>query len=244
MKSLRFVPNALTLGNGFCGVLGIVYAMQGYLVYAALFIYLAAVLDFLDGFAARILHAKSPIGGQLDSLCDAVTFGVLPSLMFYKMLQIAYSKGATAFDIPILYLIPALALALCAIYRLAKFNIDTRQAETFIGMPTPAMAMFTAALPFFSFDPALQSLNLTYNPTFLYITIILLSYLMISPLRMLSLKFSTWAFSGVNIWRYVLIIIGAAAIIFLKFAASGFIIIMYVLLSIIQHFSTSNKQTN
>ena len=176
---LQHVPNLFTLGNLFLGCLGIVYAFNDHLfplqvnepdteltnvaiifgfnsrLYLSSFmIFGAAVLDFLDGFAARLLHAHSPIGGQLDSLADGVTFGVLPACIYFQLLNGAYHLEPNAFFVPLIWLVPAFLIALAAAYRLAKFNVDERQHDGFIGLPSPANGIFAATLPLIVFTNA------------------------------------------------------------------------------------------
>ena len=135
----KHIPNILTLSNLLAGCIGLVYAFNGNLVYASYAIWIAAIFDFLDGFSARMLKVSSPIGKELDSLADMVTFGVLPSVILFQMIG----------NQPYEYLsYGAFILALFSALRLAKFNVDTEQTTTFIGMPTPAAAFFVSGLPF------------------------------------------------------------------------------------------------
>jgi CDP-diacylglycerol--serine O-phosphatidyltransferase len=135
----KHIPNILTLSNLFAGCIGLVFAFDGNLIYASYAIWIAAIFDFFDGFSARMLNVSSPIGKELDSLADMVTFGVLPSMILYQMIE--------SHPIPNLGY-GAFILALFSALRLAKFNVDTRQSTTFIGMPTPAAAFFVSGLPF------------------------------------------------------------------------------------------------
>lgn len=157
----RNIPNAITCGNLLCGCLAIVKAFEGDLVWAAYLVGIAAVLDFFDGFAARMLKVSSPIGKDLDSLADMVTFGVVPGVVMYQMIRLAcfeddyfkmthFSLGITEWEPPsyLFYLkYLALIIPLLSCIRLAKFNNDTRQSDSFVGLPTPANAIFIASLP-------------------------------------------------------------------------------------------------
>jgi len=131
------IPNILTLGNLFCGCVGIVFVLNGFLFSGFWLMLIAAVLDFLDGFVARLLNVSGELGAQLDSLADAVTFGVLPSIIMYSLLLHQTDNIYLPFV--------AFLIALMSVYRLAKFNIDTEQAEHFKGLPTPINAIFIAS---------------------------------------------------------------------------------------------------
>lgn len=145
----KIIPNLFTEGNLFCGLLGIVFAFHEMLEYSALMIGIAAVLDFLDGFVARLVRGQSELGKQLDSLADMVTFGVLPGIMLFQIITACSGEYFVEMDqrelIPLACIgfLPTLFAAL----RLAKFNIDTEQSDEFLGLPTPAMALFVASFP-------------------------------------------------------------------------------------------------
>ena len=140
MSLTKHIPNAITSMNLLSGILGVIFALEGHLEWAFPLMILAAVFDFCDGLAARLLHAYSPIGKELDSLADLVSFGVLPALMLYKV----QPEGANA----ILRFLP-LFIAVMSALRLAKFNVDERQTLDFIGLPTPACAMVCGSLAYF-----------------------------------------------------------------------------------------------
>ena len=140
MSLTKHIPNAITSMNLLSGILGVIFALEGHLEWAFPLMILAAVFDFCDGLAARLLHAYSPIGKELDSLADLISFGVLPALMLYKV----QPEGANA----ILRFLP-LFIAVMSALRLAKFNVDERQTLDFIGLPTPACAMVCGSLAYF-----------------------------------------------------------------------------------------------
>jgi CDP-diacylglycerol---serine O-phosphatidyltransferase len=143
----RNIPNAITCGNLVCGVLGVIFLFSNHEIWAAYCIFGAAILDFFDGFAARLLRVSSAIGKDLDSLADAVTFGVLPALILYKLLQVSTFAFYPKDDLLKTYLpYIALSIAVFSVIRLAKFNNDTRQNEHFIGVPTPANGMLVAGI--------------------------------------------------------------------------------------------------
>ena len=136
----RNVPNLITLGNLTCGLLSIVLAFEGKLEVAAAFIFFGSILDFFDGFASRLLNVSSEIGKQLDSMADMVTFGVAPGIIIYKL--ISESNNHYEFLVYAAFILPIFSAI-----RLAKFNIDSRQTSSFIGLPVPAAAIFIASLP-------------------------------------------------------------------------------------------------
>lgn len=214
----KHIPNILTLSNLFAGCIGLVFAFDGNLVYASYAIWIAAIFDFFDGFSARMLNVSSPIGKELDSLADMVTFGVLPSVILYQMI------GSQ----PIEYLsYVAFVLALFSALRLAKFNVDTRQATTFIGMPTPAAAFFVSGLPFWIVQfPQLENWSVVLTIS------VILALLLVSPIKMLALKFENYSF--VNNWhRYLLVILSIGMFAFFGAKSLPLIIILYLIISLV-----------
>jgi CDP-diacylglycerol--serine O-phosphatidyltransferase len=219
----KHIPNAITCANLFSGCIGIVYAFNGALETAAYFVLLSGIFDFFDGFAARLLNVKSNIGKDLDSLADMVSFGFLPGVVMYQLLS--QSDYASPY-LPYLAFIITVFSAL----RLAKFNNDTRQTEDFIGLNTPMNTLFIVSLPFIQKDyPSVI------NSTLLLVGLTaLLSWLLVSEIRIFSLKFSStnWAQNKI---KYIFLIISALLLPFLKFAAVPFILVLYIGLSIL-HF--------
>jgi CDP-diacylglycerol--serine O-phosphatidyltransferase len=214
----KHIPNILTLANLFTGCVGIVYAFNDNLAYAAYAIWIAAVFDFFDGFVARLLKVSSPIGKELDSLADMVTFGALPSFILFKMMD-----GAN-YEI-VAYV--AFALALFSALRLAKFNVDTRQSTTFIGMPTPAAAFFVSGLPFWqSVYPEFVSWQI------IMVITVVLSLLLVAPIKMLALKFTEYSFSN-NWQRYFVILLSVVAFAILGSKSLPIIITLYLIISLI-----------
>ncbi|MDR1950913.1 MAG: CDP-diacylglycerol--serine O-phosphatidyltransferase, partial [Bacteroidales bacterium] len=143
----KHLPNTITLANLFCGCLSIVATFSGQIGMAGFLIFLAAIFDFLDGFFAKLLNAQSELGKQLDSLADIVSFGVAPAMIAFRIMHVHYDKLPFEF-FPYI----AFVMVLFSALRLAKFTIDTRQTEHFIGMPTPANALFWASLPLVLMD--------------------------------------------------------------------------------------------
>ncbi|TYP98836.1 CDP-diacylglycerol--serine O-phosphatidyltransferase [Tenacibaculum adriaticum] len=239
MNIKRHIPNLLTLGNLFCGTLAIIFAIKGDYTFTALLVATGIVFDFFDGFVARILNVQGELGKQLDSLADMVTSGVVPGIVMLQLLVNAFDTdavgyfgidkyGATGSNYPYI----GLLLTLFACYRLAKFNIDERQSDSFIGLPTPAMSLFVVSLPLIA-EFASQSLfvDLVQNKFFLITVTILLSILMVSELPLFSLKFKTFSFKK-NAIKYLFLLVSFILLLLLKFVAIPLIILLYVLLSV------------
>jgi CDP-diacylglycerol--serine O-phosphatidyltransferase len=235
MFLLRHLPNALTCCNLLCGCLGIILLMGdgsryhlNMIFVIPWFVWAACVFDFLDGFAARMLKVSSPIGKELDSLADMVTFGVLPGIFVYYCFTRYVSPDS------VLSLI-SLLLVVCSALRLAKFNIDTRQVDGFIGVPTPANAMFFTGLPFafdyFSIKPELYSS---------IALILLFSWLMVSPLRLFSLKFKSFGWKG-NELRFTFLAASVLLIGIFQQAGISLTIILYILASLVTNWRGAGK---
>lgn len=202
------------------------------LSWAAICIIIAAVIDFLDGFVARLLKATSEMGKQLDSLSDVVSFGVAPAVILYQLLRFSFAREENGLNITILYLIPAFILACAAAFRLAKFNLATDQQYSFKGVPVPAVGLLIASFPLilhFNVIPAVNSILI--NKWFLYISILLLSYLMVSNHRMMALKFEDRTLKN-NFPKLILLIVAIIAALFLQWIAVPVVFISYVLISI------------
>lgn len=221
----KYIPNAITCLNLFSGCLGIVYAFQGELKYASLAILGAAIFDFLDGMVARALKAYSDIGKELDSLADMVSFGLLPSVIVYHL----FLKSAPPYYMEL----SAFIIAIFSALRLAKFNVDLRQSENFIGLPTPANALLIASLPMIVGNGNLWIASLILDPFFLLGFCIAMSFSLIMELPLMSLKFKHWGLSG-NLLRYCLIVSALGLLLIFKFVAVPMIILVYILLSIVQ----------
>jgi CDP-diacylglycerol--serine O-phosphatidyltransferase len=224
----KHLPNAITCANLFSGCIGIVFTFQDNLVFAAYAIFLAAIFDFFDGFASRVLNSCSGIGKDLDSLADMVSFGVLPSAIMYELLlqapQIPHVSDYLNF---IAFLIPVFSAL-----RLAKFNTDARQAESFIGLPTPANAILIASIPLILVQYNSMARYIL-NPYGLSCFIIVMCVLLVAELPLMSLKFKNRDFNK-NFYRYLLLLFSAILILFFKFAAVPVVIVMYITLSLIQ----------
>jgi CDP-diacylglycerol--serine O-phosphatidyltransferase len=239
MKIKKHIPNLITLGNLFCGTIATIYAVQADFVFAGLFVILGIVFDFFDGFAARLFKVSGELGRQLDSLADMVTSGVVPGIIMLKLIEVNTINASNSFfDNSILGIsLVGLVLTLGACYRLAKFNIDTRQSDSFIGLPTPAMSLFVISLPLIQEYSNIEfALNLITNNYFLITITILLTYLMNAQLPLFSLKFKDYSIKN-NLIKYVFLIASLLMIVFLQYISIPLIIIVYVVLSVISNFS-------
>jgi CDP-diacylglycerol--serine O-phosphatidyltransferase len=200
---------------------------------ASLFIGLAGVVDFLDGFVARLFKATSDMGKQLDSLADVVSFGVAPGMILYQFLRLSVAQQEDGLDASIIWLVPAFIIPCAAAWRLAKFNIDTEQEYGFKGVPTPAVGLLIASLPLIYWNVQEEWLtNILLNKWTLYVIIALLSFLMVSNIPILSFKFRDFSIKN-NLPKYLLIALGIVAIIILKWLAVPVIFIAYVLVSLL-----------
>lgn len=218
------IPNAITLGNLLLGCVGLSFAAWGDFHSAALCIFGAAVLDFLDGFAARLLKAQSAIGKDLDSLADVVSFGVLPAFILFQM---AASLPGVAYSEYFVFII-ALASAL----RLARFNHDTRQSEGFIGLPTPANAILLAALVLWLTTAGASWMPLL-SKWHLFIATALLSYLLLSPIPMMAFKFKSFGWLE-NQERYLFLIFSLFLLIWHVYLGLAFVILAYISWSVLR----------
>ena len=230
MKLKQHIPNAITCGNLVSGCLSILFVAYGMPVKAAVMLFVAGLFDFFDGFAARLLHAHSPIGADLDSLADVVSSGVAPGFIMYWLM-------VHAFDLPpvtllVVYVLPCLAflLPVFSAVRLAKFNVDDTQKTSFRGLPAPGMALFIASLPL-----ALGQVGHLVDGTLGYwyclgITLIF-SFMMVSRLRFFSFKMKSAKWKG-NEVRWIFLIIAVTAVAVFRLVALPFVMVLYILLSI------------
>ncbi len=251
IKIAKQIPNLLTLCNLFLGCVAILHIFKGEVTIACLLVFIAGVIDFLDGFVARLLNAQSDIGLQLDSLADVVTFGVVPGLIMYQLLASTYQLKLNAPETSNLYYLPAFLLSCAGAYRLAKFNVTAAsQKNYFVGMPIPFMGLFICTIPLIIFfnDAIINAKTQTsisdyiLQPWVLYTITLLLSYLMISKYKLINLKPSNFILKD-NYTRVALIIIALLAILFLKYMASIVILLAYLILSYIE-FNIIQKNIN
>jgi len=248
---MKQIPNLFTLLNLLFGCLAIIAILQNGIVIqyneegsqfvsiperiwlASAFIGLAAVVDFLDGFVARLFKATSEMGKQLDSLADVVSFGVAPSLIIYQFLRLSFAREEDGIEISMLWLLPALFIALAAAYRLAKFNIESSGEYYFKGMPTPAVGILVASLPliYWNTDNAFI-ISVILNKWFLYALVILLCWLMLSNLKLMALKFQDFTLQR-NLPKVILLGMSLVLVILFHWIAIPFIFILYILLSLL-----------
>jgi CDP-diacylglycerol--serine O-phosphatidyltransferase len=246
MNLKKHIPNAITCANLFCGCLAILYAFQGHLIWTCYLVGIGALLDFLDGFAARLLNVKSEIGKQLDSLADMVTFGVVPGVVMYFMLLKSTSgsagetflKSENAEMFPSWLLFSGFLITIFSALRLAKFNVDTRQTDSFIGLPTPANTLFICSLPLIMhFQPQIGAYNILeyiLNPWFLLGITITSCYVMVAEIPLLSFKFKNFSW-GDNKLRYILLLSAVTLLVVFQFVALPFVILLYILLSFVNN---------
>ena len=234
----------ITSLNLLCGCIAILFAVSGDLVAASYFVLTGMFFDFFDGLAARFLHVQSRIGLQLDSLADMVTFGVVPGIIMFQLLNKATTLQLleTRFEVSETMLwygesmsfIPfvGLILVIASAYRLAKFNVDSRQTDSFIGLPTPANTLLILSLPLiYEFQYTELVETVIFNKWFLIGLTLFSSLLLNAELPLFSLKFKTWGFNS-NKLRYVFLAISLIAIVTLKFIAIPVIIALYIFLSL------------
>ncbi len=231
MKIIKHIPNTLTCCNLISGCISIALLFNGHLMGAGVMIFIAAIFDFFDGFAARLLNAHSPIGGELDSLSDVVSFGVAPSFIVYNIL----SESALSLMIDEVNIIPfaAFIMAAFASVRLAKFNIDTEQKTSFTGLPSPASGLFFASLAISLAQGETNSAiySLMTNPTLVLCSALLFSFLMLSKIPFFSFKIKNLSFKD-NYLRYITVIFAIIIFIILKWQSLPLIILFYILMSI------------
>lgn len=233
----RILPNLITLANLTCGLFSIVFAFQGNLEMASLCIFAGAFFDFFDGLVARLLKVSDELGKQLDSMADIVTFGVAPGfILFHFMFYLSngmvfrHSMSNEVFFLPASL---ALLIPILSAYRLAKFNIDIRQATSFIGLPTPLLAIFIAAIPHINFEQFPMFVDMQ----FLTIIAIIMPILLVIEMPLFSLKISKdeSISSRLNIFRGTLILSAVILLFVFQFAAIPFIVILYLILSLLNN---------
>lgn len=248
---MKQIPNLFTLLNLVFGCLAIIcilqngiaiqYAVEGTqyidipekIWMASLFIAIAAVVDFLDGFVARLFNATSEMGKQLDSLADVVSFGVAPSMIVYQFLRMSFAREQDGIEVSLIWLAPAMLIAVAGAYRLARFNLDNSQQYGFKGVPIPAAGLLIASLPMIYWQTANETvINLLLNKWVLYGIIVLVSWLMVSKLPLMALKFKDKTLQG-NLPKIILLLFSLLAIILFQWLSVPVIFIGYIILSLI-----------
>lgn len=226
----RSIPNTLTSCNLFSGCVACYMAFQGNYAVAFAFIILGATFDFFDGMTARLLHVSSPIGKELDSLADDITFGIAPAAIAFSLFkEVSYP----AFMQPIEYLMPytAFLISVFSALRLAKFNIDTRQTSSFIGMPTPANALFWGSLVTGEHEFLVSE---HFNAIYLFILVVIMSLLLVAELPMFSLKFKNLSWQS-NKVSYIFLIVSIPLIAVFRLSGFAAVILWYVILSLVTY---------
>jgi CDP-diacylglycerol--serine O-phosphatidyltransferase len=248
---MRNIPNLVTLLNLLCGCLAIAFLLTEGMVLvstpegsvyfdlpasigiASYFIGVAAVLDFFDGFLARLLKADSSMGIQLDSLADVVTFGVAPGMILFSFLRLSWAAEMTALDTSLIYLIPAFLVPLAAAWRLARFNITPSNPNCFEGVPSPAVGLTIASFPLaYWMDGGSWMVELLQQSWFLYVVSLFLSLLMVVRWPMMTMKMTSFGWNE-NAPRYLFILLAVGLGIWLRWSAALPVFAAYVILSLV-----------
>lgn len=232
MNIKRHIPNAITCCNLLCGCLALVNVFDGHFIWASYLVGLAAVFDFFDGFAARLLHVSSAIGKDLDSLADMVTFGVVPGMMIYKLvIEIEHTIKEYNYILEkyswVNYLV--FLMIIFSAIRLAKFNNDPRQSDSFIGVPTPANAIFWCSFPFL--DVSFLS-EIFMGPYFIIGGTLIFSFLLVSEISLFALKFKHFKWRENEI-RYLFLSLSFILLVWFQYLAIPIIIMLYIALSLL-----------
>ena len=237
MNIKKHIPNLITLLNLFSGCIALIYASEENFEMAFFFVCLGIFFDFFDGFFARLLNVSSPLGLQLDSLADMVTSGVVPGFVMFKMLTNSVSSDPSLIYLPYLGFI----ITLGSCYRLANFNIDTRQTDSFIGLPTPANAIFILSLPLILKNTdSLILLELLTNCWVLIILTLISAFILNAEIPLFALKIKKFNFKD-NVLQIVFLLISLLLLIVFKFSGVALIIVFYVMLSVIMNLITGKK---
>ena len=250
---IKQIPNLFTLLNLFLGCIAIVFALQTETIsiyvgddlsshynipeklsVAAILIFAAAVVDFLDGFVARLLKASSEMGKQLDSLSDVVSFGVAPSVILYQLLRVSFIKEENGLETSIAWLLPAFIVACAGAYRLARFNLDNSQSFGFKGVPIPAAGLVVASFPLILHygSNLIDVSEILTNKWVLYAVIILLSWLMVSKLPLMAMKFKDASIKN-NMPKIILAVAAIVSAIVFNWLAVPIVFIIYIIVSLV-----------
>lgn len=229
------LPNMLTCANLFCGCIAAVMVFRNHLEYTAYFVFIAAFFDLLDGMVARKVASNTEFGKQLDSLADMVSFGFVPGAVVFKLLQMSDMNSVAQSEslVRIMQFAPFFITVFSAL-RLAKFNLDKRQTNSFIGLPTPANTLLIVSLPLILDQFPAKYDWLILNPYILLAITIICSFLLVAEIPLFSMKFKSAAFRD-NIYQYILLGVALILFPFFLFAAIPVLIFLYIFLSIIQN---------
>ncbi len=237
------IPNFITSLNILCGSIAVLFAVSGNLILAAVFVFLGIFFDFFDGFAARSLNAQSEVGLQLDSLADVITSGLVPGIVMFQLMNLAFVGNmqtltdvfsGQGWNVGLKNYLPLLGLLIVVAsgYRLAKFNVDTRQTSGFIGLPTPANALLILSLPLIlEYQYSEMAEDIISNKWVLIGLTVVSCILLNAEIPLFALKFKTWDFKS-NAVRYVFLALCVVLLIWLKFLAIPLIILLYIVLSL------------
>ncbi|WMX13261.1 CDP-alcohol phosphatidyltransferase family protein [Aureispira sp. CCB-E] len=230
----KHIPNTVTLSNLLCGCLALISIFTNQLEMVPFFIAVSLLADYFDGLLARLLKVNSPMGRELDSLADMVSFGVVPGAMLYYLINQANGIAGIDFgDTSTLVGLVGFLVTLFSCIRLAKFNLDTRQTEGFVGLNTPACTIFVLGLLLITLGNLYGMRNVVLNEVFLYSISAILSYLLIAEIPMFSFKFKSLELKGNKI-RVSFIVVSILCFCLFKFgAALSLIILFYILISIV-----------
>lgn len=229
----KHIPNTITCLNLFCGCLACLSAFKGDFTFTAVWIVAGALFDFFDGFAARLLKAYSPIGKELDSLADVITFGLAPGLAVFKFLQLSLYQEDDVLTPFLVKLIPYIAflIPIFSALRLARFNVDDRQTTSFIGLNVPADALFWVSLLYGLEKYLLAGIHI---PVIIICLVFIFSFLLVSPIPMFSLKLKNLSWKE-NSLQYILVICMLIFILIFRFSGVAFGIVTYIALSLINN---------
>jgi len=250
VKKRRTIPNFFTIANLVGGLLAIQFSLTGHLNWASYCIFAAIVFDFFDGFMAGLLKVKNDKGKQMDSLADIITFGAAPGFIVFSLFQIVKENHSVGYNSEYNWMVYleyfAFIIPVFALFRLAKFNVDTKQSTSFIGVPTATMAIFFASFPILVneavFEPTKLSTsilnNVLLNPYVLIILTLLFSILMVAKIPLFALKFKQYKWAGNEI-QVIFLILCLLCIIIFQFWAVPIIVLLYILMSIINNILNS-----
>jgi CDP-diacylglycerol--serine O-phosphatidyltransferase len=241
----KHIPNIFTCMNLFCGCIAVVMISRNdldHLGFSAYLVFLAALFDFFDGLSARIFKVHSDMGLQLDSLADMVTFGLVPGAVLFRLLEMSDPSLIYANEnfLRVFQFFPFIVTVFSAL-RLAKFNIDERQTDSFIGLPTPSNTLLIVSLPLILQHDTFHLTNLIRNPYFIVILSVVMSYLLVAEIPLFALKFKSFSWKQ-NSYQYILL--GSAVILLFVFfyVAIPLIILLFVFLSIIRNIETAKRK--
>lgn len=236
MKIKKHIPNLITLLNLFSGCIALVFVMKDDFMGAFYFVCLGIFLDFFDGFFARLFKVSSPLGLQLDSLADMVTSGVVPGMVMFSMMLKSYNTTShEGIDSHLIFSTLGFIITLGSCYRLANFNIDTRQTDSFIGLPTPANTLFIMSLPLIlKYSDSLMTLEILTNQWVLLAITLFSAYILNAEIPLFSLKIKEFSFKK-NSLQIIFLSLSVLLLVFLQYLGIPLVIMTYILLSVVNN---------